>query len=75
MENGALAVAGKTQAIRLADVFALGPFMIYLAMKSNRLSSLEKLALGGIGVATIFYNWKNYREVAEENPATGGVRG
>lgn len=54
----------KSQAIRLLDVYALGPFMLYLALKSGGPSAFARLTLAGIGVATILYNLKNYREQA-----------
>jgi len=50
----------KSQFIRLLDVYALGPFMLYVAYKAKNLSSAEKAALAGIGAATMYYNGKNY---------------
>lgn len=40
--------------------------MIYLGAKRSRMTPAEKLALVGAGVATILYNWKNYREIAAQ---------
>lgn len=51
----------KTQTIRLIDVFLLGPFMIYAAAKPQ-LTPLDRIILAIIGIATILYNWKNYKE-------------
>ncbi len=55
--------AMKTQFIRLADVFFIGPVMIYAG---NRLRKQGDKTLGGVlallGVATILYNGKNYLE-------------
>ena len=51
----------KTQAIRLADVFFIGPVMIVggrrLARRGDQLIG-DTLAL--LGIATIFYNGYNY---------------
>lgn len=49
----------KTQAIRLADVFALGPFMVYAACK-DKLTANERFVLGLSGIATILYNGANF---------------
>lgn len=53
----------KTQAIRLADVFFIGPVMIYAG---GRLSRRGDRVLGGtlalLGLATIVYNGNNYLE-------------
>jgi len=51
----------KTQLIRLADVFFIGPVMIH---GGRRLAKHEEPVLGGIlallGIATIVYNGKNW---------------
>lgn len=61
----------KSQAIRLLDVYALGPFMLYVALKAGAPSPLARLALAGLGVTTILYNLKNYRDQAalENDPS------
>lgn len=51
----------KTQAVRLVDVFLLGPFMVYAATLLPRDRELARLVLAGAGVATSLYNWHNYR--------------
>ena len=62
----------KTQLIRLIDVWALGPFMIYASTRP-RLTQNEKLALAILGAATVIYNMKNYLDVnRQENIAEGG---
>jgi len=54
---------GKTQAIRLADVFFIGPVMIYAGRKlSGRGDTTLGVTLALLGVATIVYNGKNYLE-------------
>lgn len=51
----------KTQAIRLIDVFAIGPLIIYAGAKSGtKLSQPVRAALIATGVATIGYNGRNY---------------
>ena len=52
----------KSQTIRLLDVFFIGPFMIYVSSKAKGLTNLERFTLYGLGVATIYYNGKNYLE-------------
>ena len=47
------------QPVRLADVFIVGPLMIYAGRKGD-FSPLVKDALIGIGVATIAYNGINW---------------
>lgn len=49
----------KPQFVRLADVFFIGPFMIYAAGKS-KLSKTDRATLIGLGIATILYNGYNY---------------
>ncbi len=49
----------KTQAIRLADVFFIGPVMIVGGLK---LTGVLGKTLVVLGVATILYNAKNYRQ-------------
>ncbi len=48
----------KSQAVRLVDIFFLGPFMIYVAAK--RLRGPERAILLTSGVLTILYNGRNY---------------
>ncbi len=53
----------KTQTIRLADVFFVGPVMVYAGTKLRR---MREPALGStmivLGVLTVWYNGKNYLE-------------
>ena len=55
----------KTQTVRLIDVFALGPFMIYAGLKARTLSPFERAALAFSGLMTMTYNWSNYVEARE----------
>jgi len=50
----------KSQEVRLADVFLIGPFMVWVALR-GRLTDLERLIMGVLGAATIAYNLYNYR--------------
>lgn len=53
---------GKTQGIRLVDIFIYGPYLIYLSQQSEEyiISDLEKVFLLGLGATTITYNLRNY---------------
>ncbi len=53
---------GKTQGIRLLDVFAIGPVMIFAAYKGTTLPTWARVFLGLTGGATILYNGLNYVE-------------
>lgn len=49
----------KTQAIRLLDVFLIGPLMVYYGHNSH-VVSIFSLLLVFFGATTITYNLKNY---------------
>lgn len=49
----------NVQIVRLADVFLIGPFLIYAGTKKHLAKSI-RLGLIGIGVGTILYNGYNY---------------
>ncbi len=49
----------KSQAVRLWDVFFVGPFFIYLGLKKG-LNPTEKFLSMSIGAATIYYNGRNF---------------
>lgn len=51
----------STQKIRVFDVYALGPFMVWYAMRSKDMGAWPRRALFVSGVYTIIYNWKNYK--------------
>ena len=53
---------GKSQDVRLLDVFVLGPFMLWVATQ-DRIPAWARAALGVSGAATIIYNWNNYRRI------------
>ena len=56
---------GKSQMVRLVDVFVLGPFMIWTASRKH-LPPLSRLLLGVSGLATIVYNGVNYARISEQ---------
>lgn len=51
----------KTQTVRLVDVFALGPFMIWAAQQLRPRWARDAMLLSG--VLTILYNGANYVRV------------
>lgn len=51
---------GKTQTVRLLDVFVFGPFIMYSALRAEK--SLQ-LPLFLIGLGTVLYNGANYLEL------------
>jgi len=56
---------GKTQSIRLADIFLLAPFMIYFGLKAKGVSKTEKSIMIVAGVGTALYNLNNYLKQRE----------
>jgi hypothetical protein len=50
----------KSQAIRLIDVFVIAPICVYAGIKAKGLPTIIKYSLIFIGVATFYYNGKNY---------------
>jgi len=51
--------AEKTQAVRLADVLLVGPFMIWFGGQA-RAPDWAKQSMIGLGILTILYNGSNY---------------
>lgn len=49
----------KSQSVRLADVFVIGPFMVYCAWR-YKMRDIDRLFLSLIGFGTILYNGNNY---------------
>ena len=56
---------GKTQNIRLVDVFILAPFMIYFGLKAKGISKTEKSIMVLAGIGTALYNGNNYLKQKE----------
>ena len=53
----------KTQWIRLLDVLAYGPYLVYLSLQTHyTFSLLEKIVLLFMGATTISYNGRNYAQ-------------
>jgi len=50
----------KSQNVRLADVFLIGPLMIWGGAKTTSKNPVPGLALLVFGLATIAYNGSNY---------------
>ena len=50
----------KSQLVRLLDVFALGPFMVYFAYEAQNVDEAAKAFLAASGVTTVLYNGQNY---------------
>ena len=65
---------GKTQGIRLLDVFAIGPVMIFAAYKGSTLPTWTRVFLGLTGGATILYNGLNYVEQQKRLEEQGAVK-
>jgi hypothetical protein len=52
----------KTQTIRLADVFIIGPTMIFGGSKLTKEYPVVGRSLIAMGIGTIIYNWMNYEK-------------
>lgn len=50
----------KSQNIRLVDVFFIAPVCVYAGVKAKELPMWIRVSLVGIGLATFYYNGKNY---------------
>lgn len=49
----------KSQIIRLADVFLIAPYLLYLSTK-DKITNLDRNLLIVLGVSTLLYNGMNY---------------
>lgn len=56
---------GKTQFVRLLDVFLIGPLMIYAAWKCP-LPQPQRMILLISGFATVIYNGRNYLNIQRQ---------
>ena len=52
-----------TQKVRLFDIYALGPVLLFAATRTKPLGRWTRRTLFVAGVMTIVYNWKKYRTV------------
>jgi len=50
----------KSQTVRLIDVFALGPLMVYVGARAAGVPMWARVSLAVSGVLTVTYNGKNY---------------
>lgn len=56
----------KSQQVRAFDIYILGPFMVWYAMKSKDMGRWPRRALFVSGIMTTVYNYQNYRKLQEE---------
>ena len=57
----------KGQAVRLVDVFAMGPLMVWVADTCRTLPRWARLSLIVMGQLTIAYNAENWIKTREAN--------
>jgi hypothetical protein len=50
----------KSQAIRIVDVFVIAPICVYAGLKAKGIPKIINFSLVFIGLATFYYNGKNY---------------
>jgi hypothetical protein len=50
----------KSQNIRLIDVFVIAPICVYAGIKAKSVPKIINYSLIIIGIATFYYNGKNY---------------
>ena len=50
----------KSQTVRLIDVFALGPLMVYVGARAAGVPFWARATLAVSGVLTVTYNGRNY---------------
>lgn len=50
----------KSQAIRIVDVFVIAPICVYAGLKAKGIPKIINYSLVFIGLATFYYNGKNY---------------
>lgn len=60
----------KSQNIRLLDVFVIAPILVYIGIKQD-MPKLMKISLISIGIATFYYNGKNYLVNRKNNQKIG----
>ena len=57
---------GKSQEVRLLDVFALGPFMMWYAIRSKDQPDWARAVLAFSGLMTSLYNGANYVRIKRQ---------
>ncbi len=55
----------KTQQVRIGDVLVIGPLLVAGGIALGGKSALLGIALGVTGLATMFYNARNYAIIAQ----------
>lgn len=65
-ELTALDTLAASQKVRLFDVYALGPVLLYAATRKAPLGRWTKRALFTAGIMTIVYNWSKYRTIKQD---------
>jgi len=55
----------KSQAVRVLDVILIGPVMAWAATRLPKRDAPMAWLLGGLGIATVLYNARNYLRIAE----------
>jgi hypothetical protein len=63
----------KSQAVRLADVWLIGPLMIWAGLQKRR-SMLVNYSLIGLGIGTVLYNGRNYLATRKGQVSTSSSR-
>lgn len=53
----------KSQKVRAFDVYALGPFMMWYAVRSKGMGPWSRRALFISGFMTMVYNYENYKRM------------
>lgn len=51
----------KEQKVRTFDIYALGPFLLYVATRKGALGAWSRRTLFVAGCMTIVYNWNKYK--------------
>lgn len=55
-----------SQKVRLFDIYALGPLLLYAATRRAPLGRWTRRTLFVAGIMTIVYNWKRYRTIKQD---------
>ncbi len=55
-----------SQKVRLFDIYALGPVLLFAATRKHPLGRWTKRTLFVAGVMTIVYNWSKYRSMKQD---------
>jgi hypothetical protein len=63
MQHPSLNEEVKSQAVRLLDVFVLGPGMLYAASVIPDKHLYTKAFLAITGITTMTYNWRNWQRI------------